>query len=360
MSSFFNKQSLIFLEKYLNSNSPVGYEHNSQRIWKSYINKYIDDCIVDSYGTVVGVINPNNSYKVILEAHADEISWYVNYISEDGFIYVAYNGGSDKYIALSREVLIHTQNHLIVKGVFGAKAIHLRTGDDSKNISLDNIFIDVGVNSKEDVLNLGIAIGDVITYATNFFTLNNSYFVSKALDNKIGGFIIAEVLKKIVENNINLPFGLYIVNSVQEEVGLRGAQMITDKLKPDLAIITDVTHDTSVPIVNKKLLGDIKCGLGPVINHAPAIHNILRKNIINIANNMKIPFQQLCCSRYTGTDTDAFAYSNGGVVSALISTPLRYMHTTVEMVNKDDIEKTIELIFHVISHINPFENYKCI
>ncbi|WP_185869824.1 zinc-binding metallopeptidase family protein [Blattabacterium cuenoti] len=344
--------SLKFIKEYLNTFSPVGEENKGQKIWINHINSYVDKIYTDLYGTAVGLINPVSPYKLIIEAHADEISWYVNYITEDGIIYVSRNGGSDHQIAPSKKVVIHTEKGL-VDGIFGWPAIHTRKEEKYPNV--DNIFIDIGVSNKKEAINLGVHVGCIITYPDNFFIMNHNYFVSKALDNKIGGFIIAEVAKMIKKNHIDLKFGLYIVNSVQEEVGLKGAKMISRTIRPHIAIVTDVTHDTHTPMIDKKIQGDIKCGLGPVIGYSSSIQKNVRELIINTAKNKKICFQRLV-SRYTGTDTDAFAYSNKGVSSALISIPLRYMHTTVEMVHKKDVEKTILLIFETLQEIN--NNYK--
>ena len=170
--------------------------------------------------------------------------------------------------------------------------------------------------------------------------------------------MIAEVARLLKKNKISLPFGLYVTNSVQEEVGLRGAEMITQTIKPNVAIVTDVCHDTTTPMINQKEQGKTEIGKGPVISYAPAIQNNLRERIIKTAEKNKIPFQRLASSRYTGTDTDAFAYSNGGVPSALISLPLRYMHTTVEMVHKDDVENVIKLMYEVIQNIKEGEDFK--
>ncbi|AWU43798.1 M42 family peptidase [Blattabacterium sp. (Cryptocercus kyebangensis)] len=347
-----NDKSIRFLNKYLNSFSPTGYESEGQKIWKDYISYYVEKIETDLYGTVVGVINPSHSpYKLIIEAHADEISWYVNYITEDGLIYVSRNGGSDHQIAPSKRVVIHTEKGL-VDGVFGWPAIHTRKSLEEKNPNLDNIFIDIGAFDKKEVEKIGVHVGCFITYPDEFFIMNHNYFVCRSLDNKIGGFIIAEVAKMIIEHGIDLQFGLYVVNSVQEEVGLRGAKMISHAINPHIAIVTDVTHDTYTPMIDKKIQGDIKCGLGPVIGYAPSIHKNLREFIIDTSKNQKISFQRLVSSRYTGTDTDAFAYSNKGVSSSLISIPLKYMHTTVEMVHKKDVEKTIQLIFETLKGIN--------
>ena len=351
-----NKKSMGFLEKYLNNAAPTGYEWDGQKLWMNYLKPYVDEFITDTYGTAVGVINPKAKYKVVIEGHADEISWYVNYISDNGLIYVIRNGGSDHQIAPSKIVNIHTKKG-IVKGVFGWPAIHTRDKSKEAAPSLENIFIDVGCTKQEEVLKLGIHVGCVITYPDEFHILNKDKFVCRALDNRMGGFMIAEVARLLHENKKTLPFGLYITNSVQEEIGLRGAQMITETIKPNVAIVTDVTHDTTTPMIEKKKEGLLELGKGPVVAFAPAVQQKLRDLITDTAEEKKIPFQRSALSRATGTDTDAFAYSNGGVASALISLPLRYMHTTVEMVHKDDVENVIKLIYETLLKIKDGDTF---
>jgi putative aminopeptidase FrvX len=342
--SILTKDSLTFLERYLNNPSPTGFESEGQKLWLDYMRPYVDEHIVDNYGTVVGVINPTAKYKVVIEAHADEISWYVHYITNDGFIYVRRNGGSDHIIAPSKRVNIHTDKG-IVKAIFGWPAIHVRNGKTEITPTLENIFLDCGCNTKAEVEKLGVHVGCVITYEDEFMVLNERHFVGRALDNRMGGFMIAEVARLLKEQKVKLPFGLYVTNSVQEEVGLRGAEMIVERIKPDMAIVTDVTHDTQTPLMNKVQSGDIACGKGPVLSYAPAVHNNVLKHIVRTAEKEKIEFQRAAQSRATGTDTDAFAYGSAGVPSALISLPLRYMHTTVESVHRDDVENVIKLIF---------------
>ena len=316
-----NAKSLKFLEEYLNNAAPTGYESNGQKIWMKYLKPYVDEFITDNYGTAVGVINPDKKFKVVIEGHSDEISWYVNYITDNGLIYVIRNGGSDHQIAPSKWVNIHTKKG-IVKGVFGWPAIHVRDHAKEAPPKIDNIFIDIGAKDKKEVEKMGVHVGCVITYPDSFHILNKNKFVCRAIDNRAGGFMIAEVARLLKENKDKLPFCLYVTNSVQEEIGLRGAEMITNTLKPDLAIVTDVTHDTSTPMIEAKKQGDAKIGKGPVITYAPAVQNNLREKIISIAEKNKIPYQRLASSRYTGTDTDAFAYSNGGVPSAVSYTHL--------------------------------------
>ncbi len=338
-----NKDSKKFLDKYINNASPTGFETSGQKIWLDYVKPYIDEYFTDTYGTVVGVVNPTADYKVVIEAHADEISWFVNYITEEGYIYVKRNGGSDHQIAPSKRVNIHTDKG-IVKGIFGWPAIHVRNKSNEEKPTLKNIFVDVGCTTKEEVENLGIHVGSVMTFDDELIELNKNFLVGRALDNRMGGFMIAEVAKRIHESKKKLPFGLYIVNAVQEEVGLRGAQMIAERISPDLAIVTDVCHETTSPMYNKIESGHQKAGDGPVLTYGPAVHNNVLSMIIDTAKKNKIPFQRAAASRATGTDTDAFAYSNSGVPSALISLPLKYMHTTVETTHKDDVENVIKLI----------------
>jgi putative aminopeptidase FrvX len=357
--SVVTKKSLNFFEKYINNASPTGFEWEGQKLWIDYIKPFIDEHYVDNYGTAVGVINPKADYKVVIEAHADEISWYVNYITKDGLIYVIRNGGSDHQIAPSKRVNIHTEKG-IVKAVFGWPAIHTRSGEKEEAPTLKNIFLDCGCTSKEEVEALGIHVGCVITYEDEFMVLNDRYYVGRALDNRAGGFMIAEVARLLKENKVKLPFGLYIVNSVQEEIGLRGAEMIAHRIKPNVAIVTDVTHDTQTPMINKITQGDLACGKGPVVSYAPAVQTNLNKLLIKAAEDNHIPFQRQASSRSTGTDTDAFAYSNDGVVSALISLPLRYMHTTVEMVHKEDVDNVIRLIYEALLDIKAGQDFRAI
>ncbi|WP_114784140.1 M42 family metallopeptidase [Botryobacter ruber] len=351
------KDNYEFLEKYLNNASPTGFEAEGQKLWLEYIKPYIDEYFVDTYGTVVGVVNPAAEYKVVIEAHADEISWFVNYITSEGYIYLKRNGGSDALIAPSKRVNIHTKKG-IVKAIFGWPAIHVRKLENEKAPTIETVFLDCGASNKEEVEAMGIHVGSVVTFEDEFTELNNRFYVGRALDNRIGGYMIAEVARLLKENNNQLPFGLYIVNAVQEEVGLRGAEMVAHRIKPDVAIITDVTHDTQSPMYDKKTSGDIHCGKGPVIAYGPAVQNNVRDLIIQTAEDKKIPFQRSAVSRATGTDTDAFAYSNAGVASALISLPLKYMHTTVETVHKDDVENVIKLIYETLLAIQDKQDFR--
>lgn len=346
-----------FLFKYLTNTSPTGFETSGQKLWLDFLKQFIDSYQVDTYGSVAAGMFTDKPYKVVLEAHADEIAWFVSHVTDKGFLQVRRNGGSDPVIAPSMRVDIHTDQG-IVKGVFGWPAIHVRNREKEEAPSLKNLYIDCGCTNKEEVEAMGIHVGTVVTFCDGPMWLNQErYLVGRALDNRIGGFMIAAVMQRIHREGIQLPFALYAVNSVQEEIGLRGAEMISRRLKPDVAIITDVTHCTVPPGYNHDI-GETSAGKGPVLTYGPAVQNNLLKAVMDTAKKHDIPFQRQVAERSTGTDTDAFAYSGEGVASVLISLPLRYMHTTVESVRWDDVERVIELMYRFVISRTGTEDYR--
>ncbi len=356
-TSVFEPDSSAFLTQYLNHNAPTGFESGGQRIWSEYVSQFVDEMHLDDYGTAYGIINPGKETRIVIEAHADEISWFVHYISDKGFVHVIRNGGSDAQIAPSKRVKIFGSKG-VVPGIFGWPAIHTRGGDSKLVPSMETIFLDVGATSKQEVLDRGIDVGAVVVFDDDLTELGENYLVGRALDNRLGGFCIAEVARLLKVNQVELPFSLYVVNSVQEEIGLRGAQMIAQRIAPQAALVVDVTHDTNTPHIEKKKFGDVKLGSGPSVTYAPAVHQKLLGILLATGEQESIPIQKEASSRSTGTDTDAFAYSNAGVPSALVSIPLRYMHTTVEMSHRDDVRCVIALLYHALQRIEAGHNFK--
>lgn len=360
-----------FLEKYINSYSPSGSEMESQQIWIDEVGKYSDDLIVENYGNAVATIYDDKTEevsivdsetgkeqtvtyldtyrkKVLIEAHVDEVAYRVNMITDKGLIYVIKNGSADHQIAPSSRVKIHTENG-IVDGVFGWPAIHTReTGTKETNPTIENIFIDCGVDSKKELEKLGVKVGCLITFPSNFQILGN-YYTGKGLDNKIGGYILSQVMKKFRDEKTKSEYEMVFANVVQEEVGLRGAHMICQNYKPDLAIVIDVTHDTSTPMMNKKKSGDEACGDGPILTLSTVTHPKFVSLFEKTAIQKDIKYQRKALGRATGTDADN--YASYGIVTALVSIPLRYMHTKVEMVHTRDVENSIELIYNVLKDL---------
>jgi putative aminopeptidase FrvX len=348
-----------FLEDYINGYSAVGYESNGQRIWANYVAQYVDKIYDDNYGNVIAVINPTAEYKVVLDAHADEICWYINHIDKDGLLYVKRNGGTDVQIAPSKDVVIFTQDGKQVPGVFGWLAVHLRH-DAQKDLKpeLEKLWIDVGAKDDKDVEKMGIQIGDVAIFNDKFRILNEDKWVGRSLDDKIGGYINAQVVRQLSENKDKLPFGLYIVNSVQEEIGLRGAEMAAQSIKPNVAIAFDPTHATNIPHVSAKTEGDNKFGDGVVFCQAPVIHKKLNQIMMDVAKENDIKFKLNIRPTATGTNSDSYTYSNGGVVTGLISIPLKYMHCTCEMVQESDVEDAIKLIYNIVKKLENNQDFR--
>lgn len=345
--------SKIFLHEYINAYSPVAQEWEGQTVWSNYLKPFVDKLESDSYGTVYGIVKAKGKIKkgekrqkIVIEAHCDEISWMISHIDGDGLIYVTRHGGSDAQIAPSKNVLVHTRKNGKIQGVFGFPAIHTRDTSSDRGIKTENLFVDCGFENKEAVAAAGIEVGNIITFEETFRELGN-YYVGKSLDNKIGGYIIAEVARRIHENKIELPYDLYIVNSVQEEVGLYGARLIAQKLQADVAFVHDVCHSTNTPGISKIKNGDIKAGKGPTLEYTSQNHRDLLDYIRNTADKKSIPYQ-LEVGSY-GNDTMGFFLAN--TVTAIIASPLKYMHTTCEMVHKDDVEKAIDLFYECLVNL---------
>jgi putative aminopeptidase FrvX len=340
----------------MNAYSPTGYEISGQEIWMDYIKGNVDKIEESSYGNVYGIINPGKDFKVVIEAHADEISWAVNYVTKEGYIYVKPNGGSDYEIAPGMRALIHLDNGEKVHGVFGWSPVHIKRhgGQDSKIPTIENVVLDCGCESDKEVFDLGIHIGTIVSFEADLISLyNDRYFSCRAFDNRAGGIVIAEVARKIKENKDKLPYSLYVCNCVQEEIGLRGAAMAAHEIMPNIAICTDVTHDTQSPFYNKIKNGDVKCGNGPSVSYSPAIHRNVSDFIRNVAKKHNISIQSEFAAGTTSTDTDSFAYCGKGIPSALISLPLKYMHTTVETVSSNDLDNVIDLMYFTLKEITP-------
>lgn len=346
-----------FLKSYLNTYSPVSQESQAQSVWSDYIKPYVDELHSDAYGNVWGIVkskNAQNPYRVAIEAHCDEIAWIISHISDDGKISVNKFGGSDVQIAPSKKVVIHTRKSGQVPGVFGWTAVHIRKGQE-KLPDIKSLFIDIGYDSYDKVISAGVEVGNLVTF-TDEFEVFGDYYVGKALDNKIGGFIISQVARMLKENSISLPYDLYIVNCVQEEVGLFGAKMVAQTIKPDVAIITDVCHNTQTPGVDKKQECDIKGGKGAVLEHTAQNHKVLLELMRTVAEENNIDYQ-LDVGSY-GNDTMGFFLANGGIPTTIIATPLKYMHTTVEMAHKKDVKAVINLYYHLLQKIENNHKFK--
>ena len=348
-----------FLRDYINNNSPVGYEVNvgGQKIWYDFVKKYATKVESDLYGNLYAYYgNMDSDFTVLLDAHADEVGFIITDITNDGFIKVSKLGGSDFYNTPANKVNIWTEENGPVKGIFAHPPIHVHGG----NYKFDgnNIIVDIGAKNKKEVLKQGISKGNPLTLESEFMTLGK-FYVGKSLDDKIGGYINAIVLKKLAKNKVDLPFKLVVVNSVQEEIGLHGAKMSMNKINPDIALVFDVTHCTKSPVYKEKGQ-NIESGKGLVISNTPQVQKKLFNFIKNIVEDNKIKYQVgIGGGGGTGTNTDSYVYPKG-IPTALFSVPLRYMHTTSEMVNKNDVKNMIKLFYKIVtdSKLKKYNKFK--
>jgi len=354
----FDKSSSQFLEELLITPSPTGYETKGQKVWMDYVSQYADKVESDAYGSAVAKIETNSDVMtVMLEAHADEIGMVVQHISEDGFIYMNKLGGSDSTIARAKRVFIHNSKGR-VSGVTGNTAIHLQETKNGggKQPAWKDIFVDIGASNREEVMEL-IQVGDPVTFADDLDYLNEEIITARALDNRIGGFAIAQVLKYLKSHKKKLAVNVIALNSVQEEVGGFGARMMSYRHMPDAAIVTDVTHATDSPGIDHKEYGMVKLGAGPSVQHGGANHPALVSLIEKTADKKKIELQHEATSVRTGTDTDSIFYQRAGIPSALVSVPIRYMHSPVETASLQDVEKLIKLMAETVLAMEPDQSF---
>ena len=350
-------ESLNFLKTLVNTPSPTGHEVRGQRVWLDYAKKFADETYSDAYGNCVAVLNKGGSPRLMLAAHADEIAMGVNFIDPEGFIYVRKMGGIDPAITKAQRVIIHTRNGP-VKGVVGNVAPHLtKMEDDRKVPKMHDLFIDIGVGSAKEAREL-VQIGDPITLNDEFDLLRNDLAVARAFDNRIGTFAVAEALRLLQDSKGKLKAEVCAVSNVQEEVGLLGARQIAYSLKPDIALVVDVTHATDYPTVNKAQHGDTKVGQGPAITHGGCNHAEVVARLEQVAKTKKINLQHEAMSNSSGTDTDVIFWTRGGIPSALISLPNRYMHSPVEVVSLKDLEKIPELMAGFALSLKSGEQFK--
>jgi len=335
------KDSLEFLRSILNAPTPSGYESPGQKLWCQYARKFADEVHTDAYGNAVAVLNPKGDPKIMLDSHMDEIGLMIRYIDDKGFIYFQRIGGVDPGLIRAKRVNIHAAKG-IVRGVIGAPPIHLAERDkEAKVPKLHESFIDIGAKSRDEALKK-VALGDPITFSDEFELLNDHIAVARAMDNRAGSFAIVEALRLVSAGKPKA--AVYAAAAVQEEVGLIGAQMNVVNVKPDAAVAVDVTHATDVPAIDVKQHGEVKLGKGPCLSIGRENHPAMLERFRKVAKAKRIELQYETFSTTGGTDAMAIYKANGGVPSQLISIPNRYMHTTVEVLDLNDLDATVELI----------------
>ena len=353
-----NKRSLQFLETLVNTPSPSGHESRGLRVWMDYACQYADETYSDAYGNCVAVLNKGGGPRLMLAGHADEIGMTVNFIDDDGYVYVRRLGGTNPAITKAQRVTIHSRKGP-VKGVVGSVAPHLmRTETGAPKVpKIHEVFVDIGVGSRKAAEKL-IRVGDPITLNDQFELLRGDLAVARAFDNRVGTWAVAETLRLLQSGKAKLNAEVCAVANTMEEVGLFGARQIAYSLHPDIALVMDVTHATDYPTVDKRQHGDIKVGQGPTVTHGNCNHPEVIKRVEQVAKRLKINLQHEAISSTSGTDTDAVFWTRGGIPSGLISLPNRYMHSPVEVVSLKDLEQIPQLMAGFAKSLKKGDQFK--
>jgi endoglucanase len=353
-----NKEDREFLHRLLESRSPTGFEMPGQNVWAGWIRRHAASVECDAYGSTWATLPGKSSRVVMLEAHADEIGFMIKHIDERGFLRLDRVGGSDVAIARGRRLDILGDKGP-VPGIIGNTAIHLRRDDHGteKAPAVHDLWVDVGASNAAEVAKLGIRVGHPAVYQDGPLELAHKRLVGRALDNRLGGYIIAQVLKRIAGGKHKPAFTLVCLNAIQEEIGGHGAMMAAYRLRPDLCLCLDVTHATDTPGIDAAKHGSVKLGGGPSLTHGTANHPRVVQRLIEVAKDGEIPIQHEASSRFTGTDTDKIFHSRQGIPSALVSLPLRCMHSTVETAHLDDIAHTIELLARFVLALDEKDDF---
>ncbi|HNQ88703.1 MAG TPA: M42 family metallopeptidase [Verrucomicrobiota bacterium] len=350
-------KSLEFLRTLVNTPSPSGHEIRGQRVWLGYVREYADETFSDAYGNCVAVFNKGGSPRIMLAAHADEIALTVNHIDKDGYVYVRRLGGVDPIVTRAQRVVVHTQAGPVL-GVIGNVAPHLTKNDRDRRVpEISDLFVDLGVRNRKEAEAL-VRIGDPITLTQEFELLRNHLAIARAFDNRIGTFAVAETLRLLSGQRKKLKAEVSAVSNIMEEVGLLGARQIAYSLKPDAALVVDVTHATDYPTVSQTSHGDVRMGKGPTLTHGGCNHPEIVRRLESVARQQKIRLQHEAMSATSGTDTDVIFWTRGGIPSALISLPNRYMHSPVELVSLEDLEQIPELMAAFALSLKRGEQFK--
>jgi len=339
------KDDREFLFRLLETPSPTGFEMPGQQVWAEWIGQYAPEVACDAYGSTWATLPGKSTRSIMLAAHADEIGYMIKHIDDKGFLRLDRVGGSDAATARGRRLTLLGDKGA-VSGIIGNTAIHLRRDEQGseKAPAVHDLWVDVGASNPAEVAALGLRVGHPAVYQDGPLELAHRRLVGRALDNRIGGYIIAQVLKRLASSKKKPVFSLVCLNAIQEEIGGHGAMMATYRIKPELCVCLDVTHATDTPGLEPAKTGSIKLGGGPSLTHGTANHPKVVTRLLEVAVAGKIPIQHEASSRFTGTDTDKIFTSREGIPSALVSLPLRCMHSVVETAHLDDIAHVIDLL----------------
>ena len=346
------EKALAFLKELIETPSPSGFEARAQEVVRRRMQIFTSDVETDVHGNVIGRLNRGAPFRVMLAGHCDEIGFLVQHVSDKGFLYIQPVGGIDFSLMPGRRVFVHTGKERIL-GVVGKKPVHLMTADDRKKApKAHELWVDIGAKNQKDA-KARVEIGDIVTVAEGLELMQRDLAVSRAFDDKIGAFIVTEVLGRLSKRKGLSKVEVASVSTVQEEVGLRGARTSAFGIEPHVGVAVDVGFASDQPGAEKKIVGDIKLGAGPILHKGPNINPVVGCLLVDVAKKKKIPYQLKAESRATGTDANVIQITRAGVAAGLVGVPNRYMHTPVEMISLKDAQNTIRLLVEFVAALKP-------
>lgn len=346
--------ALDFFRRVLETPSPSGYESPLQALVRDYASAFADQVRTDVHGNVIAVLNAEAPRRIMLAGHCDQIGLLVQYIDPEGFLYLQAIGGWDVQMLIGQRMTIWTRQGPVA-GVIGRKPIHLLTEEERKQVpKMKDLWLDIGAASRQEAESR-VQIGDPVTVELGYRDLGNGRAASPAMDDKCGLWVVIEALRRI--DRSKLRWAVHAVSTVQEEVGLRGAKTSAFGIDPQVGIAVDVTHATDCPTVEKKEEGDIALGRGPVVYRGPNMNPKVVQRLLEVARARNIPVQWGASGKDTGTDANSIQVNRAGVATGLVSIPNRYMHSPVEMVALDDVDRAADLLAGFCESLEPHEDF---
>ena len=352
-------QSRNFLKKLLESPSPSGFEQPAQKLVRSQLKNVADKVSTDVHGNVIAVMNPSAPLRVMIAGHCDEIGLMVTHIDDNGYLYFSTIGDIDPVILPGQRVEVHNSRAPVL-GVIGKKgshimAIRLMDQDQSGNsMKIKDHWIDIGASDRKDALKAA-AIGDPVTITRDMTDLRNGLITARGLGDRVGAWAVVETMRKL--RGTNLKCAVYGVSTVQKELGLRGAKTAAYGIDPQVGIAIDVGFASDSPAADKKVIGDIALGKGPILHRGANINPRLAKIMERVAKRKRIAFQMQAEPRASGSDANVMQINRSGAATSLISVPNRYMHTPVEIVSLEDLDNTVALLAGTIAELKPGMNF---
>jgi endoglucanase len=343
-----------FLVKLLETPSPSGYERPIQDVVRAYVGDFADRVTTDLHGNVIAVKNPGAKLRVMYAGHCDQIGMLVTHVNDNGFIYAQTIGGWDAQQLIGQRMTIWTSQGPL-PAVISRKPIHLLTDEERKQVvKLEDLWLDIGAKSKDEAKEL-VRVGDPVTLKLGFQEMRGALANSPAMDNKCGLWVVIEALRRAAKRDLKV--AVYSVSTVAEEIGLRGAQTSAFGIDPQVGIAVDVTHATDCPTIDKRQQGDVNLGSGPVVVRGPNMNPVVVERLISLAQKLEIPHQLAASGKAQPNDSNAIQINRAGVATGLVSIPNRYMHSAVEMISLDDIDRAADLLAEFAVSLNGDEDF---